>query len=159
MAVGLGGFWRDVVMAKLRYMLSQHLPGGPEGTVQTPVMMAGFLSKIQNRHLLHTSKTHYSLYPAWWLIICISSFIQCEYALSEQCHISNLSCVFIHLYFLLVIMFRLKHLEECKLYIFPKLLVCRYFTNQNCDIIVEGFILYFSCTEDIEAGLICWRNY
>lgn len=55
-------------------------------------------------------------------------------------------------------MFRLKHLEEGKLYIFAKLLVCRYFTNQNCDI-VEGFILCFSCTEDIEADLICWRNY
>lgn len=56
-------------------------------------------------------------------------------------------------------MFRLKYLEECKLYIFTKLLVCGYFMNQNCDIIVEGFILCFSCTEDIEADLICWRNY
>lgn len=130
-----------------------------EGTVQTLVKIAGFLSKIQNRHLLHTSKTHYSLYPACWLSIYIITFIQCEYALPEQCHTSNLSCIFIHLYFLLVIIFRLKHLEECKLYIFPKLFGCRYFTSQNCDIIVEGFILCFSCTEDIEADFICWRNY
>jgi hypothetical protein len=37
--------------------------------------------------------------------------------------------------------FGLKHLEECKLYIFQKLLVCRYFSNHNCDIIsIEVFM-------------------
>jgi len=51
-------------MAKLKYILPHLLPGGTEGTVQTPVRIAGFLSKIQNRNFLHTSKDTLQLVPS-----------------------------------------------------------------------------------------------